>query len=89
MKSLLVDNRVLLTNNVSRKQYIQWATVHLFQVLSDTVDYDEISSIKKLFEFILEFKTGLLFKTSKNRFLQRSGLIYSVISKGRYDRSSK
>ena len=29
------------------------------QVLSDTVDYDEIS-VKKLFEFILEFKTGLL-----------------------------
>ena len=60
MKSLLVDNRVLLANNVSRKQYIQWATVHLFQVLSDTVDYDEIS-VKKFSEFILEFKTGLLF----------------------------
>ena len=60
MKSLLVDNRVLLANNVSRKQYIQLATVHLFQVLSDTVDYDEIS-VKKLFEFVLEFKTGLLF----------------------------
>ena len=82
MKSLLVDNRVLLANNVSRKQYTQWATVHLFQVLSDTVDYDEIS-VKKLFEFISESKTGLLFKTSKNRFLQRSGL------KGRYNRSSK
>ena len=76
MKSLLVDNRVLLANNVSPIQYIQWATVHLFLVLGDTVDYDEIS-VKKLFEFILEFKTGLLFQTSKNRFRKNRYTIHT------------
>ena len=61
MKSLLVDNRVLLANNVSRKQYTHGPLfILIFQVLSDTVDYDEIS-VKKLFEFISESKTGLLF----------------------------
>ena len=71
MKSLLVDSRVLLANNVSGKQHTPCTTVQLFQVLSDTVDYDEIS-IKELFEFISEFKTGLLFQISKNLFVQRS-----------------
>ena len=86
MKSLLVDNRVLLVNNLSRKQQTPLFTaVNLF--LSDTVHYE--ISVGKLFQFISVYKVAFCFKL-QNLFFQRSVLIYFAIFENiasRYDRS--